>query len=200
MDAIFHVLATNLYAKDERWRDEALVFMVLPDLGFLLMIVYLFVYLPKDLTVVEAFALMPQWLIVLYYSLHSIVVLAIAAAVAWWLRPKLLLAMSAWLFHIVIDIPVHRGSYATRVFYPLLPEASIQGTTWGDPVVLVGGYSLLLAGYAYMSWREKRKHYLREKWRADWVDKLGARANDLINRRRVPAVDAERQDIDGTVN
>jgi len=197
MDPIFHLLATNLYAKDERWRDEALFFSLLPDLGLLLITIYIFMYLPKNLTILDAYSMVPQAFVVLYFALHSLVVFAIAALVVWRLRPRLLPAMSAWLLHILIDIPVHAGMFATRFLYPVLPDVRFEGASWGEPWVLLAGYSALLILYVYSSWRERRKHYLRERWRADWLDRLVSRANALISRVRIHAADAKGQDIEG---
>lgn len=194
MDPIFHLLLTNLYAKDARWRDEALLFSVLPDVGFLLIEMYLFFYLTARVDYSDAIAGLPPEFLVVYRTLHSLLVFGVVAAIVWKFRPRLLPAMSAWLLHIVVDIPVHEGSFGTRVLYPLLPDAHLHGVSWGTPVVMASAYAVLLVLYALAAWRARLKHRSGDGWNADWIDRLDARADALLKAKGIPIFNARRQD------
>ncbi|MFH0816634.1 MAG: hypothetical protein V1934_07455 [Methanobacteriota archaeon] len=193
MDPIFHLLFTNLYARDERWRDEALVFSVLPDLGFLLIELYLFFYVTASVNYADAMATVPQSLLVVYRLFHSLLVFGIVAAIVWRVRPRLLPALLAWLLHILVDIPVHEGTFTTRVLYPVLPGVQLQGWSWGTPAVVFSAYALLLALYAFSAWRDRRKHLAAEGWTPDVFDRLNARADALLRAKRLPILHAFRQ-------
>ncbi len=194
MDPIFHLLLTNLYAKDERWRDEALAFSIMPDVGFLLIELYLFFYLTARVDYAEGMAGLPPVFLVVYHTFHSLLVFGIVAALVWRLRPRLLPAMSAWLLHILVDIPVHEGEFGTRILYPLLPDVAVQGWSWGVPAVVAVAYAILCAFYAYDAWRSRRKHLAGVGWRADVFDRLAARADALLKAERMPFFNARRQD------
>lgn len=193
MDPIFHALFANLYAKDERWRDEALAFSLLPDVGFLLIELYIFFYVTASVNYADAMASVPPAFIAIYRIFHSLLVFGIVAAIVWRVRPRLLPALSAWLLHILVDIPVHEGTFTTRVLYPVLPNVQFHGWSWGTPAVVVSAYAVLLALYAYSAWRARRKHLAAEKWNPDVFDRLGARVDAIIRAKRLPIFHAFRQ-------
>jgi len=193
MDPIFHLLFTNLYAKDERWRDEALAFSILPDVGFLLIELYLFFYVTASVNYADAMASVPPAFVAVYRIFHSLLVFGIVAAIVWRVRPRLLPALSAWLLHILVDIPVHEGTFTTRILYPVLPGVQVHGWSWGTPVVVASAYAVLLVLYAFSAWRERRKHLAAEGWRPDFFDRMNARADALLKAKRLPILHAFRQ-------
>jgi hypothetical protein len=192
MDPIFHALFTNLYARDERWRDEALAFSLLPDLGFLLIELYLFFFITARVNYSDAMDAVPPAFIAVYRIFHSLLVFGIVAAIVWRMWPRFLPALSAWLMHILVDIPVHEGTFTTRILYPVLPGVQFHGWSWGMPVVAVSAYSFLIALYAYSAWRDRRKHMAGERWNPDVFDKLSARADEIIKAKRLPILHALR--------
>ena len=120
MDFFSHILWVYLPVKNKLWRDEALFFAALPDLGFLLVLLYVFASPGGFWTSVNN---MPEIYFQIYYFLHSFVALGIVAVIIWRLRPKLLPALSGWFIHIMIDIPFHENpKFTTRFLYPILPE------------------------------------------------------------------------------
>jgi uncharacterized BrkB/YihY/UPF0761 family membrane protein len=193
MDPIFHALFTNLYARDERWRDEALAFSLLPDLGFLLIELYMFFYITASVNYTDAMAAIPPVFIAVYRIFHSLLVFGIVAAIVWRLKPRLLPALSAWLLHILVDIPVHEGTFTTRILYPVLPDVQFHGWSWGTPAIVISAYAILLVLYAFSAWRDRRKHLAAERWRPDIFDRMNARADALLKAKRLPILHAIRQ-------
>ncbi|MFO7618230.1 MAG: hypothetical protein R6W91_00990 [Thermoplasmata archaeon] len=197
MDLFSHVLWTSVLARNKLWHDEAILFALLPDTGFLLIMAYVLVGTPMNVGFSGAMATMPEAFLVIYHLLHSFVVFGIAALVVWKLKPKLLPAMSAWALHICMDIPFHDGLFGTRIFYPILPDFYISGITWGDYRVLAASYFLLLATWFYLEMRELRKHRRRDHWIPDWIDRLERFAAGLINPKPIPAAHAALGDNPG---
>jgi hypothetical protein len=192
MEIFSHILWVYVLARNKLWRDEAILFAVLPDAGFLFIIGYVLLGTPAQVGFAEAIATMPDALIVLYHSFHSFLILGIVMLIVWRLRPKYLPTLSGWLIHIIIDIPVHDGTFATRIFYPVLPNTYIHGFSWLDYRVLAINYLALLVVYVYCIRRDNKKHRLRKRWKPDWIDKTIGFLEGLINRNTIPASDAER--------
>lgn len=58
--------------------------------------------------------------------------------------PSLLVLSLAYLSHILVDIPTHSGTFATRIFYPL-SDFHFEGISWVDSKkVLVINFVLLI--------------------------------------------------------
>jgi len=191
MEIFSHILWVYVLARNKLWRDEALLFAILPDAGFLFIIGYVLLGTPAQVGFAEAVATMPGALIVLYHSFHSLFVLGIVMFIVWRLRPKYLPALSGWLIHILIDIPVHDGTFATRIFYPVLPETFVHGFSWLDYRLVAINYLALLFVYIYSVRREDKKHIQRETWKPDWIDRANRLLEGLISKKPLPASDAE---------
>ena len=193
MEIFSHLLWVHVFTRNKLWRDEALFFAVLPDAGFLFIIGYVLLGTPMQVDFAEALRTMPDALIILYHSFHSLLILGLVMLVVWRIRPKYLPALSGWLIHIIIDLPVHDGTFATRIFYPVLPNTYIHGFSWLDYRVLAINYLALLLVYIYSVRRENKKHIQKSSWKPDWVDKTNYFLEGLINRKAIPANHAEEQ-------
>ncbi len=189
MDLFSHVLWTSMLTRNKLWQDEAIIFALLPDAGFFLIMLY--ALFGSDGNFSEAMASLPPAFMVLYHLLHSFVVFGIAAIIVWKLQPRLLPAMSAWAFHICMDIPFHDGMFATRFLYPVLPNVYVSGFAWSDYRLLAASYFLLLVTWYYLEMRELAKHRRRERWIPDWIDRLERFAADLINPKPIPVAHEE---------
>ena len=132
MDIFSHILWVYVPTRNKIWRDEALFFAILPDLGFLFILLYVLFGTSMYVGFDRAMLTMPDILFTIYFTLHSFVTLGIVALIVWKLRPKLLPALSGWFIHILIDIPVHDGAFGTRFLYPILPNTYISGVKWLD--------------------------------------------------------------------
>ncbi len=191
MDLFSHVLWTSVVSRNRLWHDEAVLFALLPDAGYLIIMIYALFGAPYGVEFSQAMVSLPPAFIVLYHSMHSLVVFGIAAIIVWRLKPKLLPAMSAWAFHICMDIPFHGGIFGTRIFYPILPDFYVHGITWLDYRVTAASYFLLLATWFYLEMRELRKHRRRNNWIPDWIDRAERFAAALINPQPIPVAHAE---------
>jgi|GEM_PF-3065360 len=189
MDIFSHVLWAYVPFRNKLWRDEGLLFAVLPDFGFLLIILYVLLGTPPLVDFPQALPKMPGVLLVIYFTLHSFVTLGVVALIVWKYKPKLLPALSGWFIHIMMDIPVHDGYFGTRFLYPLLPDLYISGISWVDYRVLAVSYLALVIVYIYSLRRERKKRVLRKRWKPDWIDRFHMKADALINRKPIRARD-----------
>jgi hypothetical protein len=195
MDIFSHILWTYVPFRNKLWRDEALFFAILPDVGFLFILLFVFV---SDKDFANAIPIMPEFFLIIYSTLHSFVALGVMALIVWKLRPKLLPALSGWFIHIMMDIPFHEGTFGTRFLYPLFPDLYLPGITWLDYRVLAISFLALVLVYVYSLRRERKKHLSGKDWKPDWIDKLHLMADGLINRKRILIANAEGQDIERT--
>lgn len=170
MDFFSHLFWAYLPSRNKLWRDEALLFAILPDLGFFFILLYVFASPGGFWT---SMGNMPGIYLHVYRFLHSFVALGVAGLVIWWFRPKLLPALSGWLIHILMDIPFHEDPvFSTRFLYPLLPETYVTGITWFDYRFLGISYLAILLTYIYVSRRETKKQRLNGRWRPDVIERL----------------------------
>lgn len=186
MEIFSHLLWPMLFFRNKMWREEALVFALLPDISFLLIMAYVLLGTPMDIDWWGAMQTIPPIYKNFYYFMHSFVAVGIAAIVIWRLRPKMLPALSGWVLHICMDIPVHDGDFATRFLYPIFPNVSIESSlSWTDYRVLGITYLLLLNFMIYSLWRERKKHRMGDEWKRDWLDKLHLLFGKLM--KKIPA-------------
>lgn len=186
MEIFSHLLWPILFFRNKLWREEALVFALLPDISFLFILMYVFFGTPMDVGWWGAMQTIPPIYKQFYFFMHSFVAVGIAAFIIWRLRPKLLPALSGWVLHIFMDIPVHDGEFATRFLYPIFPNLYIESSlAWTDYRVLGITYLLLLNFMIYSLWRERKKHRMGEEWKTDWLDKIHLAFGKLL--MKIPA-------------
>lgn len=175
-----------LFFRNKLWREEALLFAILPDISFLFILMYVFLGTPMDIGWGGAMQTIPPIYKQFYFFMHSFVAVGIAAFILWRLRPKMLPALSGWVLHICMDIPVHDGEFATRFFYPIFPNVYVESSlSWTDYRVLGITYLLLLNFMIYSLWRERKKHRMGEEWETDWLDNIHLLFGKLM--KRIPA-------------
>jgi hypothetical protein len=192
MDLFSHILWTRVFTRNKLWDQEALLFAVLPDAGFLLIMLYVIFGKPMNLDFSDAMQTIPPGFIVVYRVLHSFVTVGIVALILWKLKPSILPALSAWVLHICMDIPVHDGMFGTRFLYPILPDFYITGVTWGQWQILAGSYLLLLVTWYYLETRELKKHR-RPELGNDWLDRVELLLVGLVNPRPLPSYASQGQ-------
>jgi len=198
MEIFSHILWAYVLFRNKIWRDEGIFFAILPDFGFLLIMIYALFFTPRLENFSEAITHMPKFLFSIYYAFHSFVTLGIVAIIVWKLRPKLLPALSGWFIHILLDIPVHDGTFGTRFLYPIPPDFYFSGFTWLDIRVLIISYTALVVVYYYSLRRERKKHILKGDWQPDWIDKFHKKADELINGKRIREKHDNGQNNEGT--
>lgn len=80
--------------------------------------------------------------------MHSAVIAALATIIAWVRRPALLLPLSGWWTHIVLDVATHSDDYYAVPFLYPFSTWGIDGIEWTNPWVLVLNYAALASAYA----------------------------------------------------
>lgn len=173
MEIFSHILWPMMLFRNRLWREEALFFAILPDISFLFIMMYVLLGTPMDKGWEYAMLHMPDIYRYFYFFMHSFLAVALVAFVIWLVAPKLLPAVSGWVLHIFMDIPMHDGEFSTRFLYPLT-DFSVSGLNWTDYRVLPIMYLLFINFTVYALWRERKKFRTGESWGPDWVDRLDA--------------------------
>ncbi len=202
MDFFSHILWVHIPTRNKLWHSEALFFAMLPDLGFLLIMMYSLFWSPGEVTYAEAMTTIPKPFLDFYFLLHSFVTVAVVAVILWKLKPTLLPALSGWVIHILLDIPFHETSmFATRFIYPLSSNVYFTGITWNNVLVLAANYLAIAIVYALVLHRETIKQRMGESWKPDWIDRLnefGARVGaEILKGKRIPVLDGARHHTRG---
>lgn len=96
-----------------------------------------------------------DWVWPLYHGAHSAALFAVAFAGAWLAVRRPPWALLGWAMHIVIDIPTHRGLFATHFLWPL-SGVSLDGIPWETGWLLAANYAALALAYALL-WSTRRK-------------------------------------------
>ncbi|MFB3825432.1 MAG: hypothetical protein ACE15B_01640 [Bryobacteraceae bacterium] len=92
----------------------------------------------------------------LYPMAHSLIVFALAAAIASILARRIVYEMLGWLLHVAIDIPTHSMRYyATRFLWPL-SDIRVDGIAWWTPWFWITTYAALAVVY-FLLWRFVRR-------------------------------------------
>ena len=190
MDIFSHILWTYLPFRKKSWCGLAILFAILPDTGYLLIMLY------GEFGVVNInMDFVPGPFMALYHLLHSFFTLAFVALILYVYRPNWLPALSGWLLHILIDIPTHQGDFGTRFLYPALPDFYFEGISWSNFEVLAAGYSLLLlANIIYLIWEHRQ---FPDKSVLSRAGRFITYAGGLINNQIIPASNAASGDFQG---
>jgi hypothetical protein len=101
-------------------------------------------------------ASIPSYVFSIYNFSHSLVVFALFFAIAWIAGKKdFAKLMLAWPLHILVDIPTHDTSFFPTPFLWPISHFSIDGTSWGQPLIFVPNVILLVC--LYTIWYVRRK-------------------------------------------
>ncbi len=197
MDFFSHILWVHIPTRNKLWHSEALFFAMLPDLGFLLIMMYSLFWSPGEVSYAEAMTTIPKTFLDFYFLLHSFVTVGVVGIILWKFRPALLPALSGWVIHILLDMPFHETSmFATRFIYPLSSNVYFTGITWNNVLVLGVNYMAIAIVYALVLRRESMKQRMGESWKPDWIDRLndlGARVGgEILKRKRISVFNGAR--------
>jgi hypothetical protein len=103
----------------------------------------------------------------LYNIGHSLIVFAAVFGLSSLIARRLVLGLSGWLLHILIDIPTHSsGYYATHFLWPV-SSYGFDGVAWWTPWLMWCTYGGLAATYLLM-------------WRKGWLPR--ARQSNRLRR------------------
>lgn len=100
--------------------------------------------------------IIPGWCFVLYDLSHSLFISMLVLVFVLWKRAELGLAMLAWPFHILLDIPFHtRHYFPTKFFYPL-SDYFYDGIAWSTPAVWLPNFGGVVLVVGWRLWRRRR--------------------------------------------
>lgn len=150
MDFVAHLLWTNVVFNKKRWLRDALLFTALPDVGYLIIILYILFATPASFSLSHIEVPFP--VLVPYYVLHSLFTVVLVGLFLRKFRPALLPPLAGWAFHILLDIPTHDAPFRTLFLYPL--TVGIDGFLWTDPRFLLVNYTALAVAYGVLTLRE----------------------------------------------
>lgn len=148
MDVIAHMLWSYLlfHNSDHVWL--AVIFGGVADVVF--MVPMLTSLLAKGFVKLERppIEIIPRFIMTIYNSMHSLVTFSLAFFAVYAITGKFQWYMTAWLIHILIDIPMHSRNYFPTTFLYPISRFTINGYPWEKPWLIVLNYSLLTFGYA----------------------------------------------------
>jgi len=88
--------------------------------------------------------ILPEWLDTVYSITHSLIIAAAVWALLWWLNRELAVPFSAWIVHILFDIPTHSHRFFPTPFLYPLSDFTVDGVSWGQRWFMILNYSALL--------------------------------------------------------
>jgi hypothetical protein len=98
----------------------------------------------------------PGYVHQLYDVTHSLVVALGVFGLVWLVTKKPMLELLAWPLHILVDIPTHSSEFFPTPFLWPLSDFSIDGVSWGQPIIFIPNVLLLIALYTWF-WSRKSK-------------------------------------------
>src|SRR3989338_1675669 len=75
----------------------------------------------------------PSFVHLLYRPTHSLIIFAAIFLIIYLVRGKPLWEMSAWVLHIVYDIPLHTEHFFPTPFLLPISSSTVDGWNWGNP-------------------------------------------------------------------
>lgn len=83
----------------------------------------------------------------LYQFSHSLIIFLLVFALVFLLRRRPVWEMSAWLFHILADIPTHSYKFYPTPFLWPISQWKFSGFSWAEPWFIILNYSLIAVVY-----------------------------------------------------
>src|SRR3989338_587194 len=103
----------------------------------------------------------PSFVHLLYRPTHSLIIFAAIFLIIYLVRGKPLWEMSAWVLHIVYDIPLHTAHFFPPPFLWPISSSTVDGWNWGNPWFFFPNITLLALLYAGLLVR-RRRHVTRD--------------------------------------
>lgn len=102
-------------------------------------------------------ASIPQYVFTIYDFSHSLVVYLVFFAILWFLGYKHFAKLTlAWPLHILVDIPTHDASFFPTPFLWPISDFSINGISWGQPMIFIPNVILIFGLYLFWYVRRRR--------------------------------------------
>ncbi|HLA39458.1 MAG TPA: hypothetical protein VJ417_05640 [Candidatus Glassbacteria bacterium] len=158
MDTLAHGLWGGMIAGWKKRFGLAFLFGMAPDLlsfGLWMAIRWMHGQLQQGRPNLHA---LPDWLHTAYNFTHSLIIIGSIWALLWWWQRELAVPFSAWIIHILCDIPTHtRRFFPTPFLFPL-SDFTVNGFSWGQRWFMILNYScLLVMATAWIISRHRRR-------------------------------------------
>ena len=102
-------------------------------------------------------ASIPQYVFNIYDFTHSLVVFLLFFSIAWFLGYKHFAKLSlAWPLHILVDMPTHDSSFFPTHFLWPISNFSIDGISWGQPIIFIPNVIILFSLYLFWYLRRRK--------------------------------------------
>ena len=99
----------------------------------------------------------PSYVYSLYNVTHSLFVFLLIFGIVFAFRKKPMWEMSAWGFHVLLDIFTHSERFFPTPFLWPISDFHVNGQSWGTWWIFLPNVALLALVYAYWGWKI-RKH------------------------------------------
>ncbi|MFC1613994.1 hypothetical protein ACFL5K_01720 [Gemmatimonadota bacterium] len=158
MDTLAHGLWGGMTAGWRRRFGLAFLFGVCPDLLSFGALTVLRIIDGQFRPGKPALHTIPDWLYTAYDYTHSLIIIGLVWAFLWWRYRWLAVPFSAWVIHIVMDIPTHSYAFFPTPFLFPVSDFKVDGISWGQRWFMILNYSLLLAmALVFIIARERRR-------------------------------------------
>lgn len=155
---IFDILSHGLWGgitfgrRSSYWL--ALIFGVMPDgLTFVpLVIIRLIEGDPVRGT--PGLSTIPPWVFTMYSLTHSLIIAGVVVSILFYIDKKIGIAGSAWILHVIMDIPVHNQEYFPTPFLYPLSNFSVNGVS--SLKIWAVNWLVLISVYIYFYFNRKR--------------------------------------------
>lgn len=149
MDVLAHLLWTYIIFHGQAHLPSALAFSVLPDVvSFGIYLIYILVYKRNVgrwlVTLENDLGNTPAWVFRLYNLSHSLIVSTAVFLIASFILGRVFWEATAWMLHIIIDIPLHkRKTYPTPFLWPLF-RYTFHGISWASKKFIIINYIVII--------------------------------------------------------
>jgi hypothetical protein len=157
MDVIAHGLwgGAVFYPRGRRQFVPAILIGMAPDLlSFGVFHVmhpgWLTMRLAGEISGPPALALLPSYVFHAYNLTHSVIVWAVAFLLLWQINKRPPWLLTAWLLHILCDIPTHGTDYFPTPFLWPLPTPFVDGITWSTRWFMAANYATMFVVYSVL--------------------------------------------------
>lgn len=134
MDIFSHTLwGYGLFGRTKPWL--AMAFGAMPDMVSFGAFAFIRMVNGQHVVGKPPLEIIPVWCFLFYDVSHSLLIAVTVLLLVLWKNRILAVAMLAWPFHIMLDIPFHtRHYFPTKFFYPL-SDYSFDGIAWSNPFI-----------------------------------------------------------------
>jgi hypothetical protein len=99
----------------------------------------------------------------LYNLSHSLIIFFLVFGLFWLILRRPFWEMSAWIMHILMDIPSHSYDFYPTPFLWPISDFKVNGVHWGTPIFMITNYSLIILVYLIAYFLKKHRVLTKER-------------------------------------